>query len=231
MDGLQEYLKTDRIYKPSELKTVLWVVRKHFRFAWKNKELRYFNVPCSFDIETSSFYQNGLKCAVMYEWSFCLYGLVIIGRTWEEFVSMINELCDILKLSDSTRLVCFCHNLNYEFQFMRKWFTWEKVFAVDERKPVYGITDRGIEFRCSYILSGYSLAKIGNDLREYRIKKLLGYLDYTLLRHSKTPLTGKELEYCANDVRVVVAYIAEKIDAGESIARLQLTKTGYVRDY
>ena len=231
MDGLQDYLKTDRIYKPSELKEVLAIVRKHFRFAWKNKDLRYFNVPCSFDIETSSFYYNGLKCACMYEWSFCLYGLVIIGRTWEEFVDMTNELCDILKLSDNTRLVCFCHNLNYEFQFMRKWFTWSKVFAVDERKPVYAITDRGIEFRCSYILSGYSLVKIGNDLREYQIKKLLGYLDYELLRHSATPLTTKELEYCSNDVKVVVGYIAEKLDAGESIAKLQITKTGYVRDY
>ena len=231
MESLAKYLSSNRIYKPTELKDVLAIVRKHFRFAWKNKELRYFNVPCSFDIETSSFITGELKCGVMYEWSFCLYGLVIIGRTWEEFVTMINELCDILHLSQNTRLVCFSHNLNYEFQFLRKWIKWEKVFAVDERKPVYAITERGIEFRCSYILSGYSLAKIGEGFRTYHIQKMIGYLDYRLIRHSKTPLSDDELLYCANDVRVVVAYIAEKIDNGETIANLQLTKTGYVREF
>lgn len=232
MDGLQEYMNSDRIYKPSEVMELLSVVRKHFRFAWKNKDLRYFNIPCSFDIETSSFYIGETKCACMYEWTFGIYGLVIVGRTWNEFMTMIDELSKILNLSEKTRLMVYVHNLGYEFQFIRKWFNWKKVFAIDERKPVYAITESGIEFRCSYILSGYSLAKIGNDLRTYKVKKLIGFLDYEKIRlPGITPLTENELAYCVNDVRVVMGYIAEKIDAGENIAHIQITKTGYVREY
>lgn len=231
MQKFQESLQTQRIFNPDELPEVLAIVRKNFRFAWKNKDLRYFNVPCAFDIETSSFYAGDEKTAIMYGWTFGIYGLIILGRTWTEFVTMMNRLADILNLCDRTRLVVFSHNLNYEFQFMRKWFRWVKVFAVDERKPVYAITDRGIEFRCSYILSGYSLNKIGNDLRTYKIRKLLGYLDYEKTRTPKTPLTDREKAYMVHDVKIVMAYIAERLDNGESIASLQLTKTGYVREY
>lgn len=67
-----------------------------------------------------------------------------------------------------------------------------KGFSIDLRKPIYGITENGIEFRCSYLLSGYSLAKLGEQLHKYKCEKLVGDLDYSLLRHSKTPLTQKK---------------------------------------
>ena len=234
--GFQDFLNSNEIYKPSEILSVLKMVRPNFRFSYSNKKIKYFNVPCSFDIETSSFFRstgNGEqeKTAIMYEWTFGIYGAVIVGREWEEFVSMLETLCNELNLTNEKRLIIYVHNLSYEFQFMRKWIEWEKVFSIDNRKPIYALTTGGVEFRCSYLLSGYSLAKLGDELRTYKVKKLVGALDYDKIRHSKTTLTIGEIAYCVNDVRVVMAYIAERMEIDGDISHIPLTKTGYVRNY
>ena len=196
-----------------------------------NKKIEYFNVPCSFDIETTSFYENEEKRAIMYIWSLGINGFMYYGRTWEEFINALDFLSEKLELNSKRRLVIYVHNLAFEFQFIRKLFVWDKVFATDLRVPVYAVTIKGIEFRCSYLLSGYSLENLGKGLTKYKIKKLMGNLDYSLLRHSKTPLTQQELAYCENDIAVVMAYIQEKIENNESIDKIPYTKTGYVRKY
>ena len=50
-----------------------------------NKNISYYNVPCAFDIEVSSFYYGGEKNATMYIWQFGLLNWVTYGRTWEEY--------------------------------------------------------------------------------------------------------------------------------------------------
>lgn len=203
----------------------------------ESNRIEYFNIPASFDIETSSFIaskdENGepVKAATMYIWQLGLNGTVIYGRTWDEFDNVINELVDYLELSSKRHLLIYVHNLGYEFQFIRKRFEWDKVFAIKQRRPVYAICG-GIEFRCSLFLSNYSLEYIGkNLLHKYPVEKLVGNLDYSKIRHSKTPLTDEELAYCINDVKVVMSYIQEKIEMDGDITRIPLTNTGYVRNY
>lgn len=216
-----------------------------------NKKERFYNIPCSFDIETSSFYrdENGKtydykqsveidqskhkleKCSCMYVWQFGIIGKVFVGRTWDEFEKLVQTLCRLLELSEKKRLVCYVHNLSYEFQFMRKMFEWERVFSIDLRKPIYAITKGGLEFRCSYLLSGYSLAKLGDQLKKYKCAKMVGDLDYSLVRHSRTELTPKEVQYCTHDVIVVMNYIQELLEEYGNILRLPLTKTGFVRKF
>ena len=197
----------------------------------KDTTIYYLNVPAAFDIETTSFLDtSGNKAGCMYVWSFCLNGGVITGRTWEDWVQTVNELCRIYDLCQDRRLIIFVRNLEFEFQWMRKWFEWSQVFAVSNRHPVYAVTTCGIEFRCSYILSGESLESSGKNLHTYPVRKLVGNLDYSKPRHSWTPLTDAEMDYSINDVRVDAAYIQERMDeVGGRITRLQLTKTGYVR--
>lgn len=234
MNSIMEFqtiLYNERIFKPDELKEMLALMRPNFRFSWSNKRLKYFNVAASFDIETSSFYVKDEKCACMYIWTLGIYGAVMIGRTYDELIHVLNELSDILDLSERKRLIIYVHNLAYEFQFIRKYFEWEKVFATDVRKPLYALTSNGIEFRCSYLLSGYSLEKLGEHLNKYSVKKMSGDLDYNLIRHTRTPLTEKEIAYCVNDVKVVMAYIQENIEQFKYISKLPLTKTGHVRKY
>lgn len=200
-------------------------------------KVQYFNFPSSFDIETTSFIAGNtedgepIKCATMYIWQLGFNGTVVYGRTWKEFLDTLRVLVDYLELSSNRRLIIYVHNLGYEFQFMRKWFDWDNVFAIKQRRPVYAICG-GLEFRCSYFLSNYSLEYIGKSLlKKYPVKKLVGSLDYSKARHSKTPLTKEELNYCINDVKVVMSYIQEKIEHDGNISKIPLTNTGYVRNY
>lgn len=215
----------------SEFLKKIYLIKDKKYIVKTNKNVEYYNIPSGFDIETSSFYENGEKRSLMYVWMFGIFNYVTYGRTWCEFISLINEVIDILELNESRRLVPYIHNLPYEFQFIRKRFEWDKVFILSERKPVYAITS-GIEFRCSLKLSGgKSLEKIGEDLQKYKVRKAVGNLDYDLIRTPETKLTDKELKYCENDIRVILSYIQEKIEQDGDITKIPLTNTGYVRNY
>ena len=189
------------------------------------------------EIETSSFTEKPSKKdmndkrSVMYIWQLAINGRVIIGREWAEFIDVMDRIVEKLGLEKYTRAIIYVHNLAFEFQFIRYMFPWQKVFAIDKRKPIYGITETGIEFRCSYILTNYSLEKLGEQLHKYKVKKLVGDLDYTKIRHPQTPLTDEELQYCINDVLVVSAYIKEQIEKEKYIHKIPLTCTGYCRRF
>lgn len=193
--------------------------------------IEYINYPFSFDTETSSFYVDGNKQCCMYLWGFGADDEVITGRTWAEFLDLYNEIVEKLRLSLERRIVVFVHNLGYDFQFFRKHFNWSRVFSISEREPLYAVTTEGVEFRDSYLLSGLSLDKTAQSLTKHDIKKLVGNLDYNLVRHSETPLTEDEMAYMRNDCLVVTAYISEQIDQYKSVAYIPYTKTGKVRKW
>lgn len=226
------FLNASKIYEYSEVKRMVNKFIKGIEFINTNKNIEYLNCPISLDIETTSTMIEGEKCAWLYEWTFGFNGGVIIGRDISTLLYTLTTITEHLKLNDKRRIICYVQNLGYEFQFIRKHFEWANVFSIDTRNPLYALTkDTGIEFRCSYILSGKSLAKMGEELQKYPIQKMVGDLDYSLIRHSKTPLTPEELKYCENDVRVVMAYIQEEIERYGNITRIPLTNTGRVRDY
>lgn len=198
-----------------------------------NKKVTYLNVESAFDIETSSVMVGDEKSAFMYIW---LFGIgyeneVYYGRTWDEFLELCKLLQNVFELGKDKRLVVYVHNLPYEFQFMCKYFDWYEVFAVSERKPIKALCTYGIEFRDSYILSGLSLAKTAENLTSHTIEKMVGDLDYSLIRTHLTPLTEKEMKYCENDIRVVNAYIAEQIGEYGDVSKIPMTNTGRVRAY
>lgn len=221
-------LESKKIFKPSQIDDLL---SDEFKFVKNNKKLEYLNIPISFDIETSSFYNSlGEKQAIMYAWVFGINGKCIIGRTWDEFLLILKRVSDYYHLESNRRIICWIHNLAFEFGFIQHLFNWDNVFAVDERKPVYAVSG-GIEFRCSYILSGYSLQMVAKNLTTYKIEKLVGDLDYSKIRHSLTPLTDLEYKYILNDGLIVMAYIQELINQYGDLHKLPLTQTGFVRKY
>lgn len=198
-----------------------------------NKKIDYINLPCGFDIETTSMMVGSDKTAFMYIWAIGLgHGTpVFYGRTWGEFVDVCELISEKLELSSSKRLVIYVHNLGYEFQFMRKYFNWSQVFAVGERKPIKAICDLGIEFRDSYILSGFSLANTAKNLTTHKVEKLVGDLDYSLIRTHNTLLTPAEMGYCKNDIVIITAYISEQIDLYGDVTKIPTTNTGRVRKH
>lgn len=191
------------------------------------------NIPATFDIETTNFRvlsgQSEEKRAVMYAWTFGINGQVFFGRTWDEFIDLLDEIKEYYGLDINHRIIIYVHNLSYEFHFICHYFEWSKVFASEPHKPIYALTVDGIEFRCSYFLSNYNLETVGEQLTKYKVEKLVGNLDYSKMRHSKTPMTESEVAYCIHDSLVVMAYIQESIEREGNISLLPLTNTGYVR--
>lgn len=207
------------------------------KFEPRKKEwVEYLNIPCAFDIETSSFYSlvggKLTKQATMYIWMLGINGNAVYGRTWAEFIDTMNKIVDFYNLGSNRRLVCGIHNLAYEFAWMYSYFEWDNIFAREKGSPMRALTVDGIEFRCTYMLSGQSLAGTCQDLTKYKLEKKVGDLDYDKIRHSSTPLSDKEMGYCLNDVLGVMSFLKEEMEqVGDDITKIPMTKTGKVRTY
>ena len=212
----------------------------------KGKRKRYDNTIYTFDIETTSFLilnneqipatkylelskkeqEQCIFMSNMYVWMFGINGIVYYGRTWEELKGFLIRLEN---WGTDCKKYVFVHNLAYEFQFLRNIFNMKNVFARKSRKPIkFELEDFNIEFRCSYMMSNCSLEKLA-DVYKLDVKKLVGNLDYSLMRNSKTELTEKELAYCENDCLVVYKYIEKELETYETMKSLPLTSTGHVR--
>lgn len=205
---------------------------------FQNKRVKYLNLPCAFDTETTSIYTNEghEKMAFVYIWQFGFFYKgkhhVYYARSIDEFIVLLETLQDRYHLTATKRLIIYVHNFAFDFQFIRKYIEWVDVFSTKERVPIKALSKYGIEFRDSYILSAMSLAKVGDNLQTYPVKKLVGELDYNKIRTSETELTEKELSYCENDIKVLCAYIQEQIEQyGGKITKVPLTNTGRVRDF
>lgn len=217
-----------------------------FPFSKNEKRIEYMEASCAFDIETTSFYRSPdgarsslrpqgkgwEKTAAMYAWVFGIDGKVCVGRTWGGFLSILDGLSAHYNLNPkSRRMIVYVHNFSFEFQFLKDRIKWDHVFAMGQRDPLFAVTEGGVEFRCSYHLFGYSLATVGKHLLKYPVRKMVGDLDYSLLRNQDTPLSEKEWTYIIHDGLVVMAAVEEERERLGGIGRIPLTKTGYVRRY
>lgn len=200
---------------------------------YRKPSIWYYNIPCAFDIETTSYkFDNKRKGAWMYEWTFGIGDdLIIYGRNWVDWQVLTDLLVEIFELGEFKRLFIGIHNLSFEFQFMRRYFKWLNVFSNGTRHPIYAVTNSGLEFRCTATLSALPLDKVAENLTEHTIKKLKGDLDYSVIRDEYTPLTQEELQYCFNDVKILIYYLDEQIKQFGDIAHIPYTNTGRVRNY
>ena len=202
------------------------------------------NVVSAFDIETSRIdlpIENGYKQnshSFMYVWQFQIEDVTIMGRTWEDFFSMCTRIRDALKkYQDYIKaptipvLICWVHNLSYEWQFLQGIYTFnnEDVFFRDQRKPIWCRMYDCIEMRCSYMQTNMSLAHLTKQMGVE--EKLSGDIfDYSKMRYPWTELTDYEKEYCVRDVRSLVqAMKLRMMKDGDTLQTLPLTSTGYVR--
>ena len=222
----------DEFYTPDQVKKFLHRVRPYMPRVRKGK-IWYYNCPAAFDLEASSFRmeESEEKAGCMYAWMLGICGLVMLGRTWQEYESVMAYLVENLKLDAEHRIVFYSHNLAYDWQWFRRHHDWADIMALAMREPIRACTDTGLEFRCSLKLSGMSLDKLADELRTYHVRKLTGSLDYSLIRTPETELTDAEYDYCIHDVQVVMAYIQERMDEEGGITKIPSTRTGYVRRY
>lgn len=203
----------------------------------RDKKAFFCNSAMAFDTETSSFKvlekdEKGndivVKRGCMYLWQFGICGEVYYGRTYNDLYSFLDSLKKALKLSAKRKIIVYVHNLAFDFQFIRSHFHVSEIFAREERKVMYAEIDECIVFKCSYVLTNKSLDLLSE---ETETKKLVGDLDYDLLRTPLTTLTEKEKMYAENDIKIIVEYISKQIEKENSILNIPLTATGYVRRY
>lgn len=216
--------------KPDKIKNLL-ECNKNPVFT-KFSKIQYLNSAVSFDTETTSFEIDGRKYATVYAWAIDIFDTTIFGRTWDEFLYVCNCIVKFYHLEYGKKhMIIYVHNLAYDFAFFHKWFTWAKVFAVKSKTPLYAVTDTGLEFRCSYLLSGLSLRAVAESLNMIDDSKRLEKLDYdyTKIRHSASYMDDDEIEYLIHDVKIVTRYISKCIEQENGIDNIPLTKTGYVR--
>lgn len=191
---------------------------------------KYIDKPVTFDIETTTIeFNNEDKPpkAFMYHWQMCIEGLVVFGRVWSDWCRLLEKLEDLYRLGDGVKLVCYVHNLSFEYEFFRQFYQCVDCFFTDIRKPLK-VASEYIEFRCSYMLSNMSLEKfIENTPNTYHIKAK-NDLDYRTIRTPKTKLTEIELGYCYNDVLGLYECLIE-MGKYDNNATIPLTSTGFVR--
>lgn len=186
----------------------------------------YHTCYCGFDIETTNIYEE--KRAYMYHWQFSINNYVIMGRTWKEFLQLLDLLKKYLDLSEKHRLIIWVANLSFEFGFFRKWVNVTHLFAKEMQKPLLVEVDNCIEFRECLSISGGSLAYLAETYT--KTQKLKGDLNFEIKRNSHTQLSENEKNYCINDVRILSEwseYIFNKYIIPEKY--IPLTKTAIVR--
>ena len=225
------------IYLASQTEEFLAALPKKFKIYHnrsKKNPKKYIELLAAFDTESTSYKVGETKTAWTYVWMLAIEDNIILGRTLDEFEAFTDRLAEYLELRPNQdedpgqMLAIYIHNEAFDFQFIKDRFLWKDVFALDNRKPVRALAANGIEFRCSYVLSGLSLANL--PIKDSDIKKLVGGLEYGKIRHSETPLTQKEIDYCCADVAVIIQYIREKLrDNKDNLAKIPMTRTGYVR--
>lgn len=225
-----EKAKGGEYFTPSQIEEYLNRIGE-YTVSRKFKGRRYLNLVSAFDTETTSYRdENENEYGWMYVWMFAIDGIIMVGRTWTEFNEFILKLKAHLKLSDERRLITYVHNNSFDFAFYNTQMNFTDVFAKERRVPLYAVADSGIEFRCSYLLTNSSLEQVGKNLNRIKANKQIGDLDYNKIRHSKTPLTKAEMNYCLYDVIVLSALIYDKLmDENGAINKIPYTQTGYVR--
>lgn len=163
----------------------------------------------------------------MYIWQWQIgKDITVIGRTWEEFLDVVNRMKDVL---EGDYIVVYVHNLSYEFQFLRGIYSFgqDEVFAVKSRKVLRCFMLDCLEFRCSYLHSNMNL---DTYLSKFGVEHKKLTLDYNKKRYPWTELTDDELAYCVNDVKgLVEALTVEMAHDGDTLYTIPLTSTGYVR--
>lgn len=219
--------------------------KKH-EFIISGKRPKYDTNIYTFDIETTSYLllngevlkavdyeelskkerEKALKQSCMYIWMFSINNQVYYGRTWSEFKEFLELVFGESK--DFTKII-FVHNLSFEFEYLKSIIPIDGVYARISSKPMRVISkELNLEFRCSYMMSNVSLARL-SDLYKLPVKKKVGDLDYSLIRHSETPLTEEELGYCEYDCLVVYEYIKYELKTYPDVKHIPITSTGHVR--
>ena len=202
-------------------------------FKKKNKKVKLCDNFIALDTETSHNHNFDNPIGWIYQWAFRLCNVVVYGRTVRELVNCLYNIQNFYALGDDKKIVIYVHNLSYDITYLHRFLELvfrqkAKILAIKPHKILtYQIG--GLEFRCSYLLSNMSLDKWAQKL-ETEHQKLVGTVDYDIVRYPWTVLTQTDWNYMFGDVLTLYdCIITQMTHDNDNIYTIPLTSTGYVR--
>lgn len=196
----------------------------------KDNDNKYISLIASFDIETSTVQiDDETKIAFMYIWQMAIENITFYGRTWEDFRRCLDKIRDDLKLTSKFKMLVYVHNMKFDFSFFKSEcdISCNDFLARSKHDVIKCIVHDCFEFRDSYCYTEKPLEDMGLEIG---IPKLDGNkYDYTKVRHSETPLTSYELQYCENDIKILVEYFRREREKYGRVGDIPLTATQCVK--
>ena len=215
-----------------------------------------FKIGCAYDTESSTLqhkeidhykkdktpvYHTVVDTCFCYSYQFAIGEYYAIYRRREAFLMCLTTLVDTVKKLtarpefENAVLCIWCANMAHEWAFIKGdlmgRYNITKLFAKTARDAMLIQIEKCVEFRECLGLFGRSLADISKHWCE-KFGKLVGGLDYDLVRTSETDLTETDRDYMRNDVLSltemhtnVIAYYTQK----NGCCKLPYTSSGFVR--
>lgn len=220
------YNSLDEFMKSGIAEKMQW--NTYIRLKGKKAE-NILNIHCGFDTEFTTY--NGK--AYVYLWQFGILDdkigqIVVLDRLIENVGKLIDYLNYFIpkKRPKNCILQIGVHNLSCDFYHIHKYLHIDKVFA-KEKREILSAQCGHVKFVDTLAISGESLEKTAKDFT--KTKKLVGDLDYSLIRHFNTPLTEEEKNYSINDVVIVCEYMQFLYNKYTKQGFFPLTKTQILR--
>ncbi|MBO7734364.1 MAG: hypothetical protein J6S67_17500 [Methanobrevibacter sp.] len=227
-DGKKEYVK------PFTVDTVDFENFKYY-FQRGKKGNMYVHEEAYLDTETSKIKDDdGNYVQWIYQWAFLIGSICVVGRTVDELMLLFKKIIKGYGLNTTHKMLIYVHNLSYDWgnieSFLLDSFTENNVFLTDFHKILYADYD-GLEFRCSWRLTGYSLDKLSQNYAT-TYAKATGTINYDTVRYPDTKLSNKDWTYMLSDVYSQKDGVRGYCKAQNTTPLMaQLTKTGFVRRY
>ena len=169
----------------------------------------------------------------VYQWCFSYRKTLVYGRKPSDFIKALSKILEVNNCSENNKIMCFVHNLPYDFQYLKQYlikaFGKPQILAYAPHKVFNIEFNNGLIIRCSYKLSNKSLDKWSKDL-DTKHKKLVGTVDYDIIRYQDTKLTKTDWRYMFYDVIVLDECIEKQLlNYNDTISTMPITSTAYTR--
>ena len=209
------------------------------RRAGRGDNDSYNEAVIMLDTETSKSIPGEVCLNYVVAWAISIraYGVNVCTLYGGNPVECVKTLKKIQSSMEGDRTIVFCHNLSYDYVFLRQFLFAE--YGTPRRQlntkpyyPIYIDFAGGLQLRDSLILAQRSLEKWGIDIQAEHAKAS-GKWDYDKVRHQKDieELTDDEKEYIEHDTLCGVECIDRTIiTLRKKIYSLPYTATGIPRE-
>lgn len=155
-------------------------------------------------------------------------------RKPSELMKFFRKVHDDYGLSEDKRIVVAIHNASFDLSYLisyiqREFVEFESDGIFDAPHKIICYRHGGFEFRCTYRLTGASLARWSNEMNVHH-KKQVGLYDYNKIIFQDSELSSDEETYDKYDVLSLHESLLKQLqNYNDDITTVPYTSTGYVR--